>query len=52
MVFRLKEDYKNRIKTELVKELEIIVIDEKGDYNQAKWMKQLAMIAKNRLKAD
>ena len=23
MVFRLKEDYKNRIKTELVKELEI-----------------------------
>jgi len=45
-------DGTREILSKLVKEFEIIVIDEKGDYNQAKWMKQLAMIAKNRLKAD
>ena len=36
----------------LQQEFEIIVIDETGEYTQAKWMKQLAQIAKNRLKAD
>ncbi len=36
----------------LQKEFEIVIIDEVGDYNQAKWMKSLAKIAKNRLKAD
>jgi len=45
-------DGTREILSKLVKEFEIIVIDEKGDYNQAKWMKQLAMIAKKRLKAD
>jgi cellulose synthase/poly-beta-1,6-N-acetylglucosamine synthase-like glycosyltransferase len=37
-------DGTREILSKLVKEFEIIVIDEKGDYNQAKWMKQLAMI--------
>lgn len=36
----------------LQNEFEIIVIDEKGSYNQAKWMKQLAEIAKKKLGAD
>jgi len=45
-------DGTREILSKLVKEFEIIVIDEKGDYNQAKWMKQLATIAKKRLKAD
>ncbi|MBD3792766.1 MAG: glycosyltransferase family 2 protein [Campylobacterales bacterium] len=38
--------------TQLQEEFEIVVIDEKGNYNQAKWMKQLANIAKKQLKAD
>jgi len=36
----------------LQNEFEIVVIDEKGSYNQAKWMKQLAGVAKKELKAD
>ena len=36
----------------LQKEFEIVIIDEVGEYNQAKWMKSLAKIAKKRLKAD
>ena len=36
----------------LQKEFEIVIIDEVGEYNQAKWMKSLAKIAKERLKAD
>jgi hypothetical protein len=38
--------------SKLQNEFEIIIIDEKGTYNQAKWMKQLAYVAKNQLKAD
>jgi len=45
-------DGTREILSKLEKEFEIIIIDEKGDYNQAKWMKQLATVAKNRLKAD
>ena len=33
---------------ELAKEFEITIIDEKGLYNQAKWMKKLAKTAKNK----
>jgi hypothetical protein len=33
---------------ELKKEFEITIIDEKGLYNQAKWMKKLAKVAKNK----
>ncbi len=40
------------ILAKLQKEFEIIIIDEVGDYNQAKWMKSLAKIAKEKLKAD
>ncbi len=36
----------------LSKEFELIILDEKGKYNQAKWMTKLAKIAKKRLKAD
>jgi len=45
-------DGTREILTKLEKEFEIVIIDEKGDYNQAKWMKQLAVVAKNILKAD
>jgi len=45
-------DGTREILSKLEKEFEIIVIDEKGNYNQAKWMKQLATIAKSKLKAD
>jgi len=45
-------DGTREILSKLEKELEIIIIDEKGNYNQAKWMKQLATVAKNKLKAD
>jgi len=45
-------DGTREILSKLEKEFEIVVIDEKGNYNQAKWMKQLATVAKNRLKAD
>ena len=37
---------------ELSKKYEIIIIDEKGKYNQAKWMTKIANIAKSKLKAD
>ncbi len=33
-------------------EFEMVIIDEKGDYKQAKWMLQLAKVAKRQLKAD
>ena len=33
-------------------EFEILIIDEKGNYQQAKWMRQLAMVAKKELGAD
>ena len=36
----------------LKKEMEIVIIDEKGAYNQAKWMTKLAKVAKYQLKAD
>ena len=45
-------DGTREILSKLEKEFEIIIIDEKGNYNQAKWMKLLAKVAKNRLKAD
>ncbi|HHC11270.1 MAG TPA: glycosyltransferase family 2 protein [Campylobacterales bacterium] len=45
-------DGTREILSKLEKEFEIVIIDEKGNYNQAKWMKQLAQVAKNRLKAD
>jgi hypothetical protein len=38
--------------SELQKEFEIIIIDEKGKYNQAAWMLRLAKIARKELKAD
>lgn len=36
----------------LKEEFELFIIDEKGDYQQAKWMRKLAYTAKNELKAD
>ncbi len=45
-------DGTREILSQLQKEFEIIIIDESGDYNQAKWMKQLAVIAKDKLQAD
>ncbi|MDM5271271.1 glycosyltransferase family 2 protein [Sulfurovum sp. zt1-1] len=45
-------DGTREILVKLQNEFEILLIDEKGQYNQAKWMKQLAHIAKNNLKAD
>jgi len=44
-------DGTREILSKLQKEFEIIIIDEKGNYNQAKWMKLLAKVAKNRLKS-
>jgi hypothetical protein len=40
-------DGTREILEELKKEYEITIVDEKGLYNQAKWMKKLAYIAKN-----
>ncbi|HEO98711.1 MAG: glycosyltransferase family 2 protein [Campylobacterales bacterium] len=45
-------DGTREILEKLQSEFELLIIDEKGQYNQAKWMKQLANIAKNDLKAD
>lgn len=45
-------DGTREILEKLKDEFEILIIDEKGDYKQAKWMRQLAHIAKNKLKAD
>lgn len=45
-------DGTKEILSKLQDEFEIVVIDEKGSYNQAKWMKQLANVAKKELKAD
>ena len=45
-------DGTREILVRLQKEFEIVIIDEMGEYNQAKWMKSLAKIAKKRLKAD
>ena len=45
-------DGTREILVRLQKEFEIVIIDEVGEYNQAKWMKSLAKIAKERLKAD
>jgi len=45
-------DGTREILEKLKDEFEIEIIDEKGDYKQAKWMRQLAHFAKNRLKAD
>ncbi len=45
-------DGTREILVRLQKEFEIVIIDEMGEYNQAKWMKSLAKIAKERLKAD
>lgn len=45
-------DGTREILAKLQNEFELLIIDEKGQYNQAKWMKRLANIAKNGLKAD
>lgn len=45
-------DGTSEILKKLQHEFEIIVIEEKGLYNQAKWMMRLAHIAKKELKAD
>ncbi len=45
-------DGTREILAKLQKEFEIIIIDEVGDYNQAKWMNSLAKVAKEQLKAD
>lgn len=45
-------DGTREILTALQDEFELIIIDEKGQYSQAKWMKNLARVAKNDLKAD
>lgn len=45
-------DGTREILAKLQEEFEIILIDEKGSYAQAKWMRQLAHIAKKELKAD
>lgn len=45
-------DGTREILSKLQEEFELIVIDEKGSYSQAKWMRQLAHIAKKELKAD
>jgi len=46
------DDGTREILTSLQKEFELIIIDEKGNYQQAKWMKRLANIAKKELNAD
>jgi len=46
------DDGTREILAVLQKEFELIIIDEKGSYQQAKWMKQLANIAKKELNAD
>ncbi len=46
------DDGTREILEKLRKDFEIIIIDEKGAYQQAKWMRQLAIIAKKQLKAD
>jgi len=46
------DDGTREILTRLQDKFEIVIIDEKGQYNQAKWMKRLAKVAKNDLKAD
>ena len=45
-------DGTKEILTQLQNEFEIVIIDEKGNYDQAKWMKRLASIAKKELNAD
>ncbi len=45
-------DGTREILEKLKDEFEMVIIDEKGDYKQAKWMLQLARIAKNELGAD
>lgn len=45
-------DGTREILANLQNEFDIVIIDEKGTYNQAKWMKQLANVAKKELKAD
>ncbi len=45
-------DGTREILVKLQREFEIVIIDEKGEYNQAKWMNYLARVAKKRLKAD
>lgn len=46
------DDGTREILATLQKEFELIIIDEKGNYQQAKWMKRLANIAKKELNAD
>lgn len=45
-------DGTREILEKLSREFEMVIIDEKGDYKQAKWMRQLTHVAKRRLKAD
>jgi glycosyltransferase involved in cell wall biosynthesis len=45
-------DGTREILDKLKEEFEILIIDEKGDYQQAKWMRQLAHKAKKHLHAD
>jgi len=45
-------DGTREVLSKLQKEYQIVIIDQKGDYNQAKWMRELAYRAKNRLQAD
>jgi len=46
------DDGTREILEKLRKDFEIIIIDEKGIFQQAKWMKQLAHISKKELQAD
>lgn len=45
-------DGTREILAELSKEFEMVIIDETGDYQQAKWMMKLARVAKKELGAD
>jgi len=45
-------DGTREILEKLSREFEMVIIDEKGDYKQARWMRQLAHVAKRQLKAD
>jgi hypothetical protein len=45
-------DGTREILARLQSEFEIIIVDERGIFKQAKWMRQLAGIAKQKLKAD